>query len=160
MRRKDREVTDINQIKKILDTCKTCHLAMVDNGHPYVVPLSYAYSISDETLTLFFHSAEEGRKINILRENNAVCFEMSNEGESIFADKTPCNSGYHFSSVLGFGEAQFIDDIDEKRSALTLLMKHQANLNVDFTPDQVAGVCVFTVSSINFTGKTKPRPIE
>jgi len=160
MRRKDREVTDINQIKKILDDCKTCHLAMVDNGQPYVIPLSYAYLIDDGILTLFFHSAKEGRKIKILNENNAVCFEMSSEGEPIFAEKTPCNSGYYFSSVHGFGNAQFINDVDGKCSALTLLMKHQANIDVDFTPVQAENVCVFKVVSTNFTGKMKPRPTE
>jgi len=160
MRRKDREVTDMNQVKKILDACKTCHLAMVDNGQPYVVPLSYAYSINDEILTLFFHSAKEGRKIKILHENNAVCFEMSCEGEPIFAENSPCNSGYSFSSVHGFGNAHFIHDTNEKGSALTLLMKHQANMDIDFTPIQADSVCIFKVVSTSFTGKMKPRPTE
>ena len=158
MRRKDREVTDINQIKKILDDCKTCHLAMVDNGLPYVIPLSYAYTITEGTLTLFFHSAKEGRKIKILQENNAVCFEMSREGEPVFADKTPCNSGYYFSSVHGFGSVRFIEDMTEKCLALKLLVKHQANADIDFTPEQADSVCVFTVVSTDFTGKMKPRP--
>ena len=160
MRRKDREVTDTNQIKKILDDCKTCHLAMVDKGYPYVVPLSYAYLIDDRKLTLYFHSAKEGRKIRILQENNVVCFEICNEGEPLFAEKMPCNSGYFFSCVHGFGHAQFIEDMDEKCFALTLLMKHQANLEIDFTPDRTAGVCVFKVSSTDFTGKLKGHPIE
>ena len=38
MRRKDREVTNINEIEKILFQCKTCHVAMVKDGTPYVVP--------------------------------------------------------------------------------------------------------------------------
>ena len=160
MRRKDREVTDISQIRGILDSCKTCHLAMVDNGQPYVIPLSYAYNIDGETLTLFFHSAKEGRKIRILEKNNSVCFEMSSEGEPILAEETPCNSGYYFSSVHGFGNAQFIDDSDEKCSALTLLMKHQANIDVDFTAPQADSVCVFKVVSTSFTGKMKLRPAE
>jgi len=158
MRRKDREVTDINQIKRILDDCKTCHLAMVDNGLPYVIPLSYAYTISDGALTLFFHSAKVGRKIKALQENNTVCFEMSREGEPVFADKTPCNSGYYFSSVHGFGSVRFIEDMTEKCLALKLLVKHQANADIDFTPEQADSVCVFTVVSTDFTGKMKPRP--
>ena len=133
---------------------------MVDHGQPYVIPLSYAYTITEGTLTLFFHSAKEGRKIRILQENSAVCFVMSHEGEPVFAEKTPCNSGYYFSSVHGVGGAQFIEDVDEKCSALTLLMKHQANLKAEFTPEQAAGVCVFKVTSTDFTGKAKPRPSE
>ena len=160
MRRKDREVTDICQIKTILDDCKTCHLAMVDEGQPYVVPLNYAYVIDDNVLTLFFHSAMEGRKIKILRDNSSVCFEMSKEGEPIFAEQTPCNSGYYYASVHGFGHVQFIEDVGEKCSALTLLMKHQANIDVCFTKDQANSVCVFKVTSTDFTGKAKPRSSE
>ena len=155
MRRKDREVTDINQIKSILDNCKVCRLAMIDNVQPYVVPLSYAYIMNDGILTLFFHSAKEGRKIKILRENNSVCFEISSEGKLFFDEKAPCNSGYYFSSIQGFGAAQFIDDVDEKCFALSLLMKHQANINVDFLPLQTNNVCVFKVDSNSFTCKMR-----
>ena len=158
MRRSDREVTDIEQIEMILAACKTCRLAMVDNGQPYVIPLSYGYAISSDTLTLYFHSAKEGRKIRILHENSAVCFEISSEGEPVHAAETPCNSGYYYSCVHGFGRAQFIDDMKEKCSALTLLTKHQANIDADFTSAQADSVCVFKVVSADFTGKMKPRP--
>ena len=160
MRRKDREITDIEQIKKILDECKTCHLAMVDNGQPYVIPINYAYTMDGEMLILYFHSAKEGRKIRVLKENNAVCFEMSIEGEPIFAEKTPCNSGYYYSCVHGFGNALFIEGTEEKCTALTLLMKHQANIDTEFTPSQADSVCVFKVVSTIYTGKMKPHLSE
>jgi len=67
MRRKDREVTNLDEIRDIIEKCKVCHLAMVDNGMPYVIPLNFGYIIADNLLTLFFHSAKEGRKINILK---------------------------------------------------------------------------------------------
>jgi len=158
MRRKDREVTDTGQIELILDGCKTCHLAMVDDGQPYVVPLSYAYTLEDGVISLYFHSAKDGRKIGALRENNAVCFEISIEGEPIFTAEAPCDSGFYYSSVIGFGSAEFIDNIDGKRSALSYLMKHQSNLDVEFTPSQAESVCVFKVVSTSYTGKMKPRP--
>ena len=160
MRRKDKQVTDIHQIKRILDGCKTCHLAMVDNGSPYVIPLSYAYTLCGETLSLFFHSAKEGRKIGILKENNTVCFVMSNEGDSLIDEEMPCNSVRYFSSVLGEGTAQFVEDANEKCHALALLMKHQANVDVTFTPAQAESVCVFKVISTDFTGKMKPNPTK
>jgi len=158
MRRKDREVTDPEQIKRILDGCKTCHLAMADNGTPYVVPLNYAYTMEGGAITLFFHSAKEGRKIGILRRNDAVCFEMCIEGELVHPSESPCDSGYYFSSIIGFGRAMFVDDIDEKRSALSLLVKQQLGADADFTPAQAESVCVFKVVSTDFTGKMKPRP--
>lgn len=160
MRRKDREVTDITEIKSILDQCKTCHLSMVDNGHPYVIPLSYAYKIEGDTLLLYFHSAKEGRKIEILKNNHEVCFEMSVEGEPIYAAESPCNSGYYFSSVHGFGNVQFISNNDEKCSSLALLMKQQANVSHEFTASQANSVCIFKVETKDFTSKRKPNPIQ
>ena len=158
MRRKDREVTDINGIEEILLRCKTCHVAMVDNGKPYVVPLSYGYRFLDgRVLELYFHSAFEGRKLDILKRDNRVCFEMTHEGESIRSD-TPCNSGYWFSSVIGYGEVIFIDDIEEKCEALSLMCKHQAGQAFLFTPEQATGVCVFKIVSTDFSGKARPRP--
>ena len=157
MRRKDREVTDFDKIREILDGCKTCRLAMVDNGQPYVVPLNYAYELDDGALTLYFHSAKDGRKIRILRENGAVCFEISSEGEPIRAENDPCNSGYYYACVHGFGDARFIDEAGEKCAALTLLTKHQSGIDAEFTARQADGVCVFKVLSADYTCKVKPK---
>ena len=160
MRRKEREVTDINSIEKILIQCKTCHVAMVDDSLPYVVPLSYGYKILKENvLELYFHSAPEGRKLDVLKRNNKVCFEISYEGAPVHSE-TPCNSGYYFASVIGFGEAVFIEPADEKSEALSIMFKHQAGRDVTFTAEQTKGVCVFKIVSRDFTGKKKQRAIN
>ena len=158
MRRQDREVTDLAELGAILQACKTCHLAMIDAGRPYVVPLSYGYTLVEGQLTLYFHSAKEGRKIEVLRENADVCFEMSTEGVAAFAQESPCNSGYFFSSIIGFGRALFVHEVEEKCEALTLLMRHQAGIETRFTAAQADPVCVFKVVAHSFTGKTKPMP--
>jgi uncharacterized protein len=157
MRRKDREVSDQEGIKSIIDKCKVCHLAMVDKGMPYVVPLNFGYEIEDDNLILFFHSAKTGRKIDILRENNAVCFEMACEGK-LSDIKDPCNAGYYFESVIGFGRVEFIEEVPEKGRALTLLMKHQSDRDFTFTEKQADSVCVFKVVSTDYAGKRKPEP--
>ena len=156
MRRNDREVTDIGGIEEILKMCKICRLAMVDDGMPYVVPLNFGYTILDgNVLELYFHSALEGRKLDVLRRNNKVCAEISHEGEPLYAE-VPCKSGTYYSSVIGFGEATIIEDVDEKCKALAVLFKHQADREVTFTAEQAATVCVFKVVSTDFTGKQKP----
>lgn len=155
MRRKDREVNDIEEIRDIIRNCKVCHVAMIDHDMPYVVPLNFGYEIIDDTLILYFHSAKEGRKIDILHKNNTVCFEMCLEGESIIAKNTPCNSGYNFSSVIGNGKVEFITDTSEKIKALSLLMKQQADLDVIFTEKQADTVCVYKIVTDDFTGKKK-----
>jgi nitroimidazol reductase NimA-like FMN-containing flavoprotein (pyridoxamine 5'-phosphate oxidase superfamily) len=158
MRRKDREVTEVNEIEKIFHQCKTCHVAMVDNGSPYVVPLSYGFKmLSNNMLELYFHSALEGRKLDIFKKNNKVCFEVAYEGEPVFAD-TPCNSGYYFASVIGNGEVVFIDDINKKCEALSIMFKHQSGKDIVFTAGQTENICVFKIISSDFTGKRKPKP--
>ena len=158
MRRKDREIKDIGDIEEILRLCKTCHVAMVDNGSPYVVPLSYGYRIlADNALELYFHSALDGKKLDILKRNNNVCFEMAREGMPVQSE-TPCNSGYYYSSIIGFGQALFIEDVGEKCKALSIMFNHQSGREVIFTAEQAQSVCVFKVVSKDFTGKKKPRP--
>ncbi|MCL1965431.1 MAG: pyridoxamine 5'-phosphate oxidase family protein [Firmicutes bacterium] len=132
---------------------------MVDGDVPYVVPLSYGYKILDgDVLALYFHSAHEGRKIDILKRGGKVCFEMSAEGEAVHSE-TPCNSGYYFSSVIGFGETVFIEDVGEKRDALSVMFRHQTGKDVSFNAEQAETVCVFKIVSADFTGKKKPRPM-
>ena len=162
MRRKDREISDIKGIEEILLMCKTCHVAMVDNGSPYVVPLSYGYRIFENSgekniLELYFHSAREGRKIDVLRQNDKVCFEISCEGE-VVNDDNSCNTGYYFSSVIGFGSAVFIEEESAKIEALSVLFRHQTGRSVTFTPEQAKTVTMFKIVSDDFTGKRKPRP--
>ena len=157
MRRKDREIADMAEIKKILECCKTCYVAMVDNAAPYVVPMSYGYALENETLTLYLHSAKEGRKIDILTHNPSVCFAVATEGEPVFPE-TPCNSGYYFSSVIGDGEAVLIEDTGEKCAALACLFKHQSGKDVTFSGEQANAVCVFKIVSKSFSGKKKEKP--
>lgn len=156
MRRKDREVTDMEEIRAILDICRTCHVAMIDEDKPYVVPLSYGYEIEEDALILYFHSAKEGRKLDVFRKNNQVCYEMCSEGEAVHAD-IPCNSGYYFSSVIGNGEVFFIEELEEKCMALSKIFRHQTGKEIAFMPQQAAGVCVYKIVSREFAGKRKPK---
>ena len=158
MRRKEREITDLAGIEEILLQCKVCHVAMVEDGLPYVVPLNYGYQILEVGgLELYFHSALAGRKLDILRRNSKVCFEMAYEGEPVHAEDH-CNSGYYFASVIGFGEAVFIENAGPKCAALSSIFKHQTGRDVIFTAKQAQSVCVFKIVSMDFTGKKKPRP--
>jgi len=159
MRRKDREVKGKNEIEEIIRQCKTCHVAMIDDGTPYVVPLNFGYKFTnDNVLELYFHSALEGRKLDILKRNNNVCFEISYEGEFVYGE-TFCNSGYYFSSIIGYGEVIFIQDVIEKCKALSIIFKHQTGKDVVFNDSQSESVCVYKIISTDITGKRKIKPI-
>lgn len=152
MRRADRAVKDQSGIIEILDMCKTASVAMMDKDVPYVVPLSYGYEIKEDVLILYFHCAKEGRKIDILSRNNEVCFTIFNEGQPLYAE-TPCNSGYSYSSIIGNGVVEFIEDSAEKRYALGKMFAHQSGKNVEFTEKQADSVSVFRITVKEYTGK-------
>lgn len=75
LRRKDREVTETNELIQIIDQCKVCRIGMQDNAGLYIVPMNFGYTYENNQLVLFFHSAKEGRKIQALKENSVVCFD-------------------------------------------------------------------------------------
>lgn len=154
MRRSDREVKNPTEIENILQLCKTCHIAMSGGEFPYIVPMSYGYRLSGGVLTLYFHSASAGRKIDLLRENPLVCFEISSEGE-LLVSESPCRSGYSFSSIIGNGKAFFVENSEEKRRALSAIYLRQTGLDVVFSENQAASVCVFKIVSTDFSGKKK-----
>ena len=143
----------LKKIERIFLLCKTCHVAMVDDGMPYVVPLSFGYQILDEKiLELYFHSALEGKKIDILRKSKKACFVATYEGNPKRAETT-CNYGVFFASVIGYGETEFINDADKKCEALSIMFQHQTGEVVRFTAEQTENVCVFKIFSSYFSGK-------
>ena len=105
-------------------------------------------------MTLYFHSAKEGRKLTIWQKNTDVCFEMCSEGEPVHA-KIPCNSGYYYSSVIGYGKVEFIEETDQKCQALSIMFAHQTGKQIAFTEEQAAKVCVYKIVSERFTAKRK-----
>jgi nitroimidazol reductase NimA-like FMN-containing flavoprotein (pyridoxamine 5'-phosphate oxidase superfamily) len=159
MRRKDKEVTDIKELMQIIDKCKVCRIAMQDKNGLYIVPMNFGYTYENNQLVLFFHSANEGRKINALRENNNICFEMDCEHNLITSD-IACKYGYSFESIIGDGMAIFVDDIEEKKTAFSIIMKHQTGKDFSFDDRMVNNVLVFKIIVHNYSGKVNPRPIK
>jgi nitroimidazol reductase NimA-like FMN-containing flavoprotein (pyridoxamine 5'-phosphate oxidase superfamily) len=118
MRRGDKEIKYYQEIAAIMKKAIVCRISFVDGDCPYIVPVNFAVNESH----LYFHSAMDGRKIDILRKNNKVCFEMDVSTE-IIKGKDSCSWGMKYLSVIGFGRAFFIDKPNEKKKALDLLME-------------------------------------
>jgi len=156
MRRKDKEIVSVAEKLEIMDKCKVCRLGMVQDGNPYIVPMNYGYSYEDERLVLYFHGANEGRKLDVLRANNRVCFEMDCE-HGLVEGPGSCNHSYTFASIIGFGAAEFLERPEEKTAALNCLMKHQTGKDAvyEFGDNHLRAVTVFKVSVTSFTGKRK-----
>ncbi len=158
MRRKDKEIIDINEKLEIIAKCKICRLGLSDNNYPYIVPLNYGFSHDDGKLTLYFHSAAEGKKVDIIKKNNNVCFEIDCDTKLIEREN-PCDYGYEFKSIIGFGKIIILNLKDEKINGLNYLMKQQTGKNIkyDFNENELNNILVFKMSVDEFTGKQKTR---
>ncbi|MDF3005137.1 MAG: 5-nitroimidazole antibiotic resistance protein [Oscillospiraceae bacterium] len=157
MRRKDREVTEPAALLEIIRECKICRIAMQDEQGLYIVPLNFGYEFDDGKLTLYFHSAKEGRKIDILSKAPIVAFEMDCSHQLIESE-IACRNGYAYKSIIGNGSASLIDDIEEKIKGLSLIMNHQTGKEFEMPPQAANSVAVFKIQATDFTGKSRPIP--
>lgn len=165
MRRADREVTDPNDIRAILDGCDIVRIAYQDEEGLSIVPVNFGYRYDADSdspsLTLFLHSALHGRKIDAIRAaHNAmdVAFEMECDCE-VIEGRTACNWSESFTSIIGTGTASIIEDFAEANTALSLLMAKQAHMpNIQFTERQLATVTAWKVTATHFTAKNHPKP--
>jgi len=116
LRRKDKEIADPQTMAQVLGRAKYVTLAMVGRGEPYLVSLSHAYDEGEGCI--YFHCAGEGKKLEILRANPVVW------GQALL------DYGYHvgecshlYASVMFKGRVEFIEDSEEKREALGLMIE-------------------------------------
>ena len=158
MRRKDREVTDINEILQFINTAKVLHLGLYDGAYPYIVPLNFGYTYEDGVLTFYMHGAKEGRKLDLMRQSPQVFIELECNIVPVEAGDVACNYGTAYASVMGPGTVSFVEEPAEKIKALNILMKHQTGREFTFTEPMAASVAVFKVTLDSFTAKSRPVP--
>lgn len=157
--RREREVTDINEIIGILDRAKIVHVGMIDGNMPYVVPMNYGYTMEDEKLTLYLHGANKGRKLDVLKENPNVFIEIDTDIIP-FEGKAACQYGVCYSSVMGEGIAELVEDPGGKMNGLGVLMRTQTGREFEFNEKMVAGVTVIKIHITDFTAKKRPMPMR
>lgn len=85
-----------------------------DDGYPYGVPISYAYSDG----RLYFHSAREGHKISAIKHCDKASFTVIDKDEIVPAEYTT-----YFRSVIAFGRVRLLDNREEIINALRILAK-------------------------------------
>lgn len=152
MRRKDREVTDIQELLSIVEECRICHVGLLDDKGVYVVPLNYGFEYVNKQLILYFHSAQVGRKIDAIIKNPNVCVEMDCDHRLIEGEKA-CDFSFGFKSVIGNGVATILSNYDEKLKGLSLLMKHETQKEYAIDENMVNHVSVIKVIVNEFSGK-------
>ena len=117
MRRKDKEFTDNETKVKVLKSQNYITLAMIDDGEPYLVALSFAYD--EERNWIYIHMASEGRKLSVLRKNPSVWGQaLQDHGYH----KGECS--HQYASVMFKGKVVFIEDTEEKKHAFRVMVDH------------------------------------
>ena len=155
--KREREVTDLQEILGILDKSRVVHVAMVDGDEPYLVPMNYGYTMEDGKLTLYLHGAIKGRKIDVLRANPKVFFSMECDVEP-FDGPVACRYGIVYSSLMGAGKAEILQDVEEKKAGLSILMKTQTGKDFVFDDRMVSIVHVIRIDVDYYTAKKRPAP--
>ena len=157
MTKRERQITDEARIEKILDTAKVLRLGLAVNNEPYVVPMNYGYTKENGKLVLYLHSAVRGRKLDMIRANPNVFFELDCDLMPFEGEK-PCQYGLAYSSVMGRGKARIVEDVQEKMEAMTALMKTQSGKDFSFDERLVSIVAVIRVDVEEYTAKHRPLP--
>ena len=157
MTKRERQITDTAQILRILDQGKVLHLGLSVDNMPYVVPLNYGYTMESGKLVLYLHSAVRGRKLDMIRENPKVSFSIDCDRVP-FAGKLPCQYGLSYSSVMGWGTARILEDVEEKKEAMSVLMKTQTGKEFSFTDELVSIVAVVRIDVAEYAAKHRPLP--
>lgn len=143
MRRNDREVTDPARIEDIISRCACCRIGFYDDGEVYIVPLSFGYEAKGDAYVFYFHGAREGRKLDLIRKNPRVGFEMDTDYALHEADAA-CGYSARFQSVIGNGVMSIVSEAGEKKRGLSLLMEHNTGKSGwSFDDRAVSAVAVF-----------------
>ena len=153
MRRSDREIKEFGEMIQIIKKCDVCRIAMNDGEFPYLVPLNFGLEIQDGQVYLYFHGALEGKKMDVLRKNNKVTFEMDCDHNFIFYDdRMSCTMGYE--SIIGHGIMEFLKE-EQKFDALKILMRQYHEEDFKFNTDMRKVTSVFRLKVLDMTGKRR-----
>lgn len=159
MRRKDREVTSPEWMAQVLEDGIWLELAMAGtDGWPYVLPMNYGY----EDGFIIIHGAKNGKKIDMLRTNPKVCFNVTVDAEVVRCEEDPAEFSMKYRSVTAQGIAMFIEDIAEKKAALQILMRHYKGPMEPMPDGMLMATSVIKIEITEMTGKVNhyPKPQE
>jgi len=155
--KREARVTEPEQINHILDTAKVLHLGLAVDNEPYVVPMNYGYVMEEGKLVLYLHSAVKGKKLDMMRANPNVFFSIDCD-RMPFEGRVPCQYGLVYSSIMGRGTATIVEDVEEKKHAMSILMKTQTGKDFTFEDRLVSIVAVIRIDVTEYTAKHRPLP--
>jgi len=148
MRKKEREINDKEEIEAILKKATVMRIALANGDMPYIVPVAFGYKAG----VIYFHSSRKGMKMDIIRKNNNICFEVETDVALVEGEK-PCNFNFEYRSVIGFGTAHILESDEEKRKGFDIIMTHYADPPFEYKPQGLKAACVVKIGIDGMKGK-------
>ena len=154
MRRKDREITNLDEVIDILEHTDVIRLAMNNGDYPYIVPVNFCYELTTNNQLIFYiHGAKVGTKVELLRQNPLLSFELDT-GHQLITNEKACKYSFDYASVIGNGHATFIEEPTAKIAALQIIMnKFAPNKTFTITEGDVKPVVVIKITVHAYTAK-------
>ena len=156
MRRKDREVTDFETILNIIDECNIIRIGLADGEFPYIVPLNFAYTVTEKQIEFYVHGAMAGRKYELMNKNKKCSFEMDIPLKmDCIAEKKDVTMRY--KCVMGTADITFLEG-EEKQNAIDniIMNRYKETRNFDYNRKMVAVTTVAKLIVIDLTAKVNP----
>ena len=142
LRRGDREVTGEANVEAVIRRCACCRLGLWDGERVYIVPLSFGYRRTGERHTFYFHGARQGRKLELLRREPRVGFELDTGG-TFLPGAAPCQASMAYESVVGTGVVRLLESPEEKRRGLEEILRRYGQAEAPLPEEALEKVSVF-----------------
>lgn len=149
MRRKEKKINDPELLSQIIRKGVICRLGINDGEKPYIVPVNYGY----DGKFIYFHSAVEGKKIDLIKQNNLVCFEIESDLELVKGEKA-CNWTMNFCSIIGYGRIDFLESESDKINGLnTIMAQYAGSKEWEYNQKAIFKTAVLRISIEEISGK-------
>lgn len=159
MRKKERAITEISDIINIMKNCDVCSVAFMDGDYPYVIPLNFGVEETDGIVSLYFHGAGEGTKIDLLKENNRVSFCVTT-GEALEMHPSACSATMRYSSVCGRGRIEILKEHADRLRGMACIMNQydkSGRTEYDFDGRVMEKTVVLKITAEQIIGKSNKR---
>lgn len=153
MRRKDREVSDFNEILKIIDGCQVLRLGLSDGDCPYIVPVNFAYTVDGRNICFYIHGATAGRKYELLKRCGKCSFEMD---IPLKIETSPEKGSVtmRYKSVMGEAIAEFLEGEEKRRAVDEILMsRYKETRNFNYNKSSLPDTAVVKLKVTSLSAK-------
>lgn len=155
MRRKDREVTEIDEIATIMEKCDVCRIAINDEVYPYILPVNFGFERDGDCFIIYIHGSKHGTKHELINRDNKVSFEMDCSHRLIQPNgEESCTASMAYESVIGQGAMTLLPE-NEKERALAIILNHYHIEPKKFNSIHLANTAIYSIKCLSYTAKRR-----